>query len=123
MKKKSHRISPPILHHARRMRREPTKAEQLLWQRLRGQQLGGYKFRRQHPIGGYIVDFCCPETKLVIELDGDVHAFQEAKDARRTAELEAQGYRVIRFWNGQVLREMEAVLGVILAVCDGREPL
>jgi lysyl-tRNA synthetase class 2 len=67
MKKKSHRISPPILHHARRMRREPTKAEWLLWQRLRGQQLGGYKFRRQHPIDGFIVDFCCPEVKLIIE--------------------------------------------------------
>jgi adenine-specific DNA-methyltransferase len=121
MKKKSHRISPPILHHARRMRREPTKTERMLWLRLRGQQLGGYKFRRQHPIGGYIADFCCAETKLVIELDGDVHAFREDKDTQRTAELEAEGYRVIRFWNEQVLREVEAVLAVILGACDGRK--
>jgi adenine-specific DNA-methyltransferase len=121
MTKKSHRISPPILHHARRMRREPTKAEQSLWQRLRRWQLDGHKFRRQHPIGGYVVDFCCPEMKLIVELDGDVHGFQEKRDTRRTAELEAEGYHVILFWNEQVLRELEAVLAVILAVCDERK--
>ena len=117
---KKHRIPPPILHHARRMRREPTKTERLLWQKLRSRQLGDYKFRRQHPIAPYIVDFYCAETKLIVELDGDVHAFQEAYDAERTADLEAQGYHVIRFWNGQVLREMDNVLEMILATCDER---
>jgi very-short-patch-repair endonuclease len=117
-KKQNH--SSPILHHARRMRHEPTKAERLLWQKLRGRQLGGYKFRRQHPIGNYIVDFYCAETKLIIEIDGDVHAYQEAYDAERTADLEALGYRVVRFWNEQVLKEMDGVVGVILVACDER---
>ena len=102
------------------MRHEPTKAERLLWQKLRCRQLGGYKFRRQHPIGNYIVDFYCAETKLIIEVDGDIHAYQEAYDAERTMDLEMLGYRVIRFWNGQILQEMDGVLGVILSVCDER---
>ena len=115
---KKHRISPPILHHARRMRREPTTAEKHLWQKLRRRQIGGYKFRRQHPIGHYIVDFYCAETRLIVEVDGDIHAHQEAKDTERTADLEAQGFRVIRFWNRQVLQEMNHVLEMILATCD-----
>lgn len=110
----------PILYHARRMRREPTKAERILWQRLRRRQLGDYKFRRQHPIGNYIVDFYCAETKLIVEVDGDVHAYQKEKDTERTAVLEAQGYRVIRFWNGQVLQDVDKVLTMILRVCDER---
>ncbi len=117
---KKYRHPPPILHHARRMRRKPTKAEKALWQKLRRRQLGDYKFRRQHPIGNFIVDFYCAETQLIVEVDGDVHAHQEAKDAERSADLEVQGYRVIRFWNGQVLQEMDSVLTMILGVCDGR---
>lgn len=100
------------------MRREPTKAENLLWQKLRRRQLGGYKFRRQNPIGNYIVDFYCAETRLIVEVDGDIHAYQEVSDAKRTADLEAQGYRIIRFWNGQVFQNMDNVLEMILAVCD-----
>ncbi len=117
---KKHRHSPPILHHVRRMRRKPTKAERALWQKLRRRQLGDYKFRRQHPIGNYIVDFYCAEAQLIVEVDGDVHAYQETKDAKRSADLEAQGYRVIRFWNGQVLQEMDNVLTMILGACDER---
>jgi very-short-patch-repair endonuclease len=117
---KKHRHLPPILHHARRMRHEPTKAERLLWLRLRRRQLGDYKFRRQHPIGSYIVDFYCAETKLIIEVDGDIHAYQEAYDKERTADLEALGYLVIRFWNEQVLKETIGVLEMILAACDER---
>jgi very-short-patch-repair endonuclease len=119
MTKKSNQTSP-ILHHARRMRYEPTKAERLLWQKLRRRQLGGYKFRRQHPLGNYIVDFYCAETKLIVEVDGDIHAYQETYDAERMTDLETLGYRVIRFWNEQVLREMDGVLEVILRVCDER---
>lgn len=109
-----------ILHHARRMRHEPTKAEKLLWQKLRRRQLGGYKFRRQHPIGNYIVDFYCAETKLIVEVDGDIHAYQESYDKERTKDLEALGYQVVRFWNEQVLKETIGVLEMILAACDER---
>ena len=112
----------PILHHARRMRREPTKSERLLWQKLRGRQLGGYKFRRQHPIAPYIVDFYCAQTKLIVELDGDIHTFQEAYDAERTAYLEAQGYLVMRFWNNQVFQEIDGVLSAILDACESPSP-
>ena len=112
----------PILHHARRMRHEPTKSERLLWKKLRGRQLGGCKFRRQHPIAPYIVDFYCAQTKLIIELDGDIHAYQEAYDAERTAYLKTQGYLVIRFWNNQVFQEMDGVLNAILDACDSPSP-
>lgn len=102
------------------MRHEPTKAEKLLWQKLRRRQLGGYKFRRQHPIGNYIVDFYCAETKLIVEVDGDIHAYQESYDKERTKDLEALGYQVVRFWNEQVLKETIGVLEMILAACDER---
>lgn len=120
---KKYRIPPPLTHFARKMRQEPTKAEKLLWSHLRRNQLGGYKFRRQHPVGPYIVDFCCAEKKLVVEADGDVHAFQEKKDRERTKWLEAEGYRVLRFANSTILQQTEAVLETILAVCDGNESL
>ena len=120
---KKHRIPPPLTHFARKMRQEPTTAEKLLWSRLRRNQLGGYKFRRQHPIGPYIVDFCCVEKKLIIEADGDVHAFQEKQDRERTEWLEAEGYRVLRFANENILQQTEMVLETILAVCDGDETL
>ncbi len=101
------------------MRHEPTKAEKHLWSRLRRKQLGGYKFRRQHPIGPYIVDFCCVEKKLVVEADGDIYAFQEKADRERTQWLEEESYRVLRFANVTILQQTEAVLETILAVCDG----
>jgi adenine-specific DNA-methyltransferase len=96
--------------NARRLRREQTDAERKLWSRLRDRRLGGAKFRRQHPIGPYIADFCCPEARLVIELDGGQHGVHRDDDRRRTAFLTQQGYRVLRFWNNQVLQEPEAVL-------------
>lgn len=120
---KNYRHPPSVLHHARRMRREPTKAENVLWQKLRHRQLGGYKFRRQHPVGNYIVDFFCPETKLIVEVDGDIHAFQLSRDAERTMDLEAQGCHIIRFWNAQVLQETDSVLMMILSACDEKKGL
>ncbi len=121
-KPKKYRIPPPLTYFARKMRQEPTEAERRLWSRLRHRQLGGYKFRRQHPIGPYIVDFCCVEKKLIVEADGDVHAFQEKQDRERTKWLEKEGYRVLRFANVTIFQQTEAVLEAILAVCDGEEP-
>jgi len=84
-----------------------------LWSHLRIKQMEGNRFRRQQPIGPYVVDFVCFEKKLVVELDGGQHAEQSAYDAERTTWLESQGFRVLRFWNHQVLREIEAVKEVI----------
>jgi very-short-patch-repair endonuclease len=95
------------------LRREQTEAESLLWQHLRGKRLKGAKFRRQHAIGGHIVDFCCLRHGLVIEVDGGQHTEETEKDAARTARLEAQGFKVIRFWNDDVLRNLEGVLASI----------
>ncbi len=107
----------PLPHHrARDLRRNQTDAEFKLWQLLRAQRLGSYKFRRQFPIGDFIVDFCCKQHCLVIELDGSQHGEPEAtaRDKRRTLTLEAKGYRVIRFWNNDVLQNKEGVVDVIL---------
>ena len=97
---------------ARHFRKNPTDAERLLWQRLRRQQLG-FKFRRQAPIGRYIVDFVCFEKKLVIELDGGQHSLQRNRDDERTGWLNSQGFRVLRFWNYEVFEELDSVLEAI----------
>ena len=101
---------------ARKLRREATPAERLLWSRLRRKQLG-VKFRRQVPLGPYIVDFLCCERRLIVEIDGSQHqqGAQRRHDQTRTAWLEAQGYRVLRFWNNQVLGDLEGVLARIWA--------
>jgi adenine-specific DNA-methyltransferase len=95
---------------ARRLRREQTDAEQRLWSRLRGSQLLGFRFRRQYPIGPFFADFSCLEAKLVIELDGSQHADQLEPDKRRTEFLRAAGYAVLRFWNNEVISEIDEVL-------------
>ena len=101
---------PKLTRFARKLRREQMDQERILWSRLRARKVGGPRFRRQHPIGPYIVDFCCPEMMLVVELDGGQHADQETEDQERTRFLESQGYRVIRFWNNQVVENLEGVL-------------
>ncbi len=98
---------------ARELRREMTDAERLLWSRLRRRQMFGDKFRRQQPLGPYIVDFVCLDKRLIVELDGGQHAEQQEYDAERTRWLEEQGFRVLRFWNNQVFDEPESVLRVI----------
>ena len=98
---------------ARTLRAHSTDAEQLLWSALRGRRLQGWKFRRQVPIGRYIVDFCCLRARLVIEVDGGPHAAPSHRDADRTAWLEAETFRVIRFWNNVVLGNLEGVLQAI----------
>lgn len=104
-----------LRHHARQLRGQATDAEQLLWRLLRGQQIEGAKFRRQHPLPPYILDFYCHELKLAVELDGGQHNEPAAmqRDARRTAYLQERGIEVLRFWNNQVLGEAEAVLEAI----------
>ncbi len=114
---KQHRIYPPILAAARELRQPQTPAEIKLWARLRDRQLAGYKFRRQHPIGRFIVDFYCAEHQLVIEIDGDSHAEQVEYDQARTQWLNEEGYRVIRFSNREVFNQLEAVLEAILDEC------
>ena len=99
---------------ARRLRRDSTDVERLLWGALRGRRFQTYKFRRQHPIGRYVVDFICLSHALIIELDGGQHAVALERDANRTADLQGQGYRVIRFWNNDVLDNLEGVLTMIL---------
>ena len=104
-----------IKARARLMRQNPTLAEDILWRRLRRKQVGNLRFRRQHPIGRFIVDFYCAEAKLVIEVDGSVHnePGHDEYDAERQAFLEELGLNVLRFENTQVLRETDAVVEVI----------
>lgn len=106
---------------AKRLRKNMTDAEHLLWRRLRAHRLCGQTFRRQHPIGPYIVDFVHLGAKLVVEADGGQH-LESASDAERDAWLADRGYRVMRFWNDQILREPEAVLEQILSVLQVSSP-
>ena len=105
---------------ARHLRRRQTDAERRLWHRLRTRRLGGHKFRRQHSIGKYIVDFYCEDARLVIELDGGGHnePQQKAYDKRRTSTLEQLGLTVLRFWNHELLLNTEQVLEVILEALE-----
>lgn len=98
---------------ARALRKNQTDAEKLLWYRLRNRQLADCKFRRQQIIGPYIADFLCLEPKLIIELDGYQHAAQQDRDEQRTRFLESLGYRVLRFWNHEVLNDIDVVLEAI----------
>ncbi|MBE9106356.1 DUF559 domain-containing protein, partial [Nostoc cf. edaphicum LEGE 07299] len=91
-----------------------TPAEKQLWQALRAGKLGGFKFRRQHPVGRFILDFYCPVCKLVIELDGAIHDNQTDYDADRTKYLETYDYKVLRFHNEEVMQQLEKVLYLIL---------
>ena len=98
---------------ARELRKNPTEVERKLWKYLRLRQLGGYKFRSQQPLGSYIVDFVYLEKKLIVELDGGQHSIQINYDAKRTEWLETHGFRVLRFWNNDVLEEIEIVKELI----------
>ena len=96
--------------YARGLRRRQTDAERRLWARLRARRLAGVKFARQVPIGSYVVDFCCRDLRLIVELDGGQHAMQQEYDAARTAFLESLGYRVLRFWDNDALANTDGVL-------------
>ncbi|MFK0688628.1 endonuclease domain-containing protein [Mesorhizobium sp. IMUNJ 23033] len=104
-------VSPLNRGNARKMRKRMTDAELKLWNELRAHRLMGLAFRRQMPIAGYIVDFACPNKKLVVELDGSQHASPEvsASDTARTVKLEALGWTILRFWNDDVIRDIDNV--------------
>jgi len=112
--KKAKRTTPKMMQRAGELRKEPTPAESKLWAYLRRSKLKGIYFRRQHATGKYVPDFCSTKAKLIIELDESQHLDQQEYDAERTAFLKAQGYTILRFWNGDVMNNIEGVLGVIL---------
>ena len=95
---------------ARQLRSQSTDAEHLLWSKLRSRQVDGWKFRRQVPLGRYIVDFLCEDARLIVELDGGQHSEALAYDADRTQWLNGKGYRLVRFWNNEALNNIEGVL-------------
>jgi len=101
-------------YRAQELRHNQTEAETKLWAYLRSHRLDGVGFRRQHAIGNYIVDFCAPRQKLIIELDGSQHLELEGYDLERTTFLKSKGYRVVRFWNNDVMQDIEGVAKVIL---------
>ncbi|MBM3646808.1 MAG: endonuclease domain-containing protein [Alphaproteobacteria bacterium] len=102
-----------MLHRVRTLRRNPTEAEYLLWKHLRGRQLAGFKFRRQHRIGCYITDFACLEAGLIVELDGSQHVERSAYDTHRDSLLRVSGFHVLRFWNNDVVTQTDSVLETI----------
>jgi very-short-patch-repair endonuclease len=120
-----HSIVPQRLRsNAKKMRRVMTDAELKLWNELRAHRLMGLGFRRQVPVAGYIVDFACPDKKLIVEVDGSQHGETEAalNDAERTRRLEEDGWTVIRFWNDDVLRDIDGVCNHIITVAGLDQP-
>jgi very-short-patch-repair endonuclease len=104
---------PGAYPRARSLRQNMTEAERRIWQMLRLRQIGGYRFRRQVPFGCYIADFACHEARLIVEIDGGQHDRLSLPEAGRTLFLEAEGYRVLRFWNNEVLQNLDSVWDVI----------
>jgi len=112
------RLDDAQRQRARELRRGRTDAEARLWQRLRNRGLAGAKFRRQVPLGPFVVDFCCQEVGLIVDVDGGQHAERQREDAERTRRLEASGFRVLRFWNNDVLGQTESVLEKIQSTIE-----
>jgi very-short-patch-repair endonuclease len=107
---------------AKQMRGAPTEAEAALWEVLRGSKLDGLRFRRQHPVGQFVLDFCCPALKLVVEVDGGIHQHQREQDANRDEWLRAYGYTTVRVTNGDVLTNLPAVLSRIASTAAALSP-
>ncbi len=110
-------MSDKIIRIAKNLRKKSTDAERLLWRYLRAKQSEGVKFRRQQPIGNYVVDFVCFENRIVIEVDGGQHQIEKDKDMKRDKWLKEQGFVVLRFWNNEVLKNIEGVMEVIRVNC------
>ena len=111
----------PLKKHARSMRKQLTEAERRLWNMLRDRRFSAFKFRRQVPIGGFIADFVCYDARLIIEADGGQHC-ESAADARRTAWLESQCFRVLRFWNHEILSQPRDVMDRLFAALNSPSP-
>ena len=110
-----------VIKRARELRKSPSEAERRLWAQLRYRQMSGHRFRRQHPIGWYIVDFACFERRLVVEVDGGQHEGQQTQDAIRSDWLQGQGYKVLRFWNNEIMEDIESVKLAILLALEPQE--
>lgn len=108
---------------AKILRKKSTDTENLLWRHLRAKQMEGLKFRRQEAIGKYIVDFACYEKRIVIEVDGGQHSMMENEDNTRDQWLKDEGFKVLRFWNNEVLTNIEGILEVIRGTCLDHPPL
>ena len=111
-----------LLQAAKDLRKNSTYAENLLWKRLRSNSLQGIKFRRQHIIGKFIVDFVCLEKKVIIEFDGGHHTSQKERDKERDGWLEREGYKVLRFWNNELMGNIEGALAKVLEACCSPSP-
>ena len=122
----THRLSDESLAQARRLRREQTDAEASLWRLLRDRRLAGFKFRRQHPLAGYVLDFYCPELRLAVELDGGQHSLpqnREHNDRRSATLAQEHGVTVIRIWNHEILSQPEAVRQYLMSILGTSSPV
>ena len=108
----------PNIRLAKKLRKGSTETENFLWRYLKAKRFEGYKFRRQEPIGKYIVDFVCFEKRIVIECDGGQHSFQIREDRSRDEWFRMQGYQVLRFWDNEVFQKTESILQVIWEACQ-----
>jgi very-short-patch-repair endonuclease len=117
----TNRTTPKMQRRAAELRRNQTEAEARLWAYLRAHRANGVHFRRQHAIGYFVVDFCAPRVKLIVEVDGGQHIEQGEYDTERTRFLESQGYTVLRFWNNVILKDIDAVMAVILEALEAGE--
>ncbi|QND54271.1 endonuclease domain-containing protein [Phyllobacterium sp. 628] len=106
-------VPPKLLNFAREMRKEATLAENMLWQAIRNKRLNGLKFRRQVPFDRYIIDFICFEARLIIELDGAQHSGSQS-DLKRDAHFETKGFKTLRFWNNEILNNLDGICSHIL---------
>jgi very-short-patch-repair endonuclease len=113
---------PGAHHRARALRRNMTEAERRVWRMLRLHQIGGFKFRRQVPIGRYIADFACHDARLVVEIDGGQHDQSSLGEIERGRCLESEGYRILRFWNNEVLENLDGVYSTIAAALAKPSP-
>lgn len=118
---KHKRTTPKIFRRAKQLRREMTPAEIKLLRHLRANRMNGVHFRPQHAIGNYIADFCAPRKKIIIELEGSQHLEQDEYDNERTEFFKSKGYRVLRFWNNDILNDLDSVLKVILWTLNGKD--
>ena len=115
------RTTPKIFGRAKQLHRNMSQAEAKLWKHLRAHRMGDVHFRNQHAIGNYIVDFCAPRKKLIVELDGSQHLDQKEYDDERTRFFEARGYKVLRFWNNDVMNNIDDVLKAIWSAINENE--